>query len=170
MALSEIPMQNPETGNAETPFAIFLSFLTSPCFCRHNSITMTGKNNGILTIENYINGSFQAPLNANASADDSSFYLDVTNPSTGAVIARVCRSTKPDVEAAVAAASDAFSHSWGPPNTTIKARAAVLLRFHALVQQHADELADLIVMENGKNKTEVSTSSYVCCAVCVCEM
>jgi len=82
----------------------------------------------------------------------------VTNPSTGAVLARVCRSTKQDVDAAVAAAAHAFSHTWGgPAPNTIKARAAVLLRFHALVQQHADELADLIVLENGKNKTEVSS-------------
>lgn len=29
-----------------------------------------------------------------------------------------------------------------------------MLRFHALIRQHADELADLIVLENGKNKTE----------------
>ncbi len=37
---------------------------------------------------------------------------------------------------------------------TVKARAAIMLKLHGLIDQHADELANLIVLENGKNKAE----------------
>mmetsp|Transcript_36631 Transcript_36631/g.59797 ORF Transcript_36631/g.59797 Transcript_36631/m.59797 type:complete len:460 (-) Transcript_36631:243-1622(-) len=37
---------------------------------------------------------------------------------------------------------------------TVKARAALMLKFHALVRSNAKELAQLIVLENGKNMTE----------------
>ena len=56
-----------------------------------------------------------------------------------------------DVKKAVASASVAFE-SWS--NLTIKTRAGIMMKFHSLVQKHADELAKLIVLENGKNYTE----------------
>ncbi|KAI9175377.1 hypothetical protein H9P43_006738 [Blastocladiella emersonii ATCC 22665] len=37
---------------------------------------------------------------------------------------------------------------------TLKDRAQILLRYHALITQYADELADLIVKEHGKTKAE----------------
>merc|ERR1719203_2149761 len=36
----------------------------------------------------------------------------------------------------------------------MKARAAIMLKFHSLINKHADELARLIVLENGKNIVE----------------
>jgi malonate-semialdehyde dehydrogenase (acetylating)/methylmalonate-semialdehyde dehydrogenase len=95
----------------------------------------------IVQVDNYINGSF-VPLKS---------YLDVVNPSTGAVIGKVGISTSNDVEAAVAAANAAYP-AWSA--LTIKARASIMLKFHALVREHATELAELIVLENGKNMTE----------------
>ena len=56
-----------------------------------------------------------------------------------------------DVAIAVEAASQAFPQ-WS--SLTIKARASLMLKFHALVQAHATELAELIVLENGKNVVE----------------
>lgn len=41
---------------------------------------------------------------------------------------------------------------------TAKSRAAIMFRFHALIEQHADELADIVVKENGKNKAEALAS------------
>lgn len=41
---------------------------------------------------------------------------------------------------------------------THKARAAIMFRFHHLMEVHADELAELVVRENGKNKTEALAS------------
>jgi malonate-semialdehyde dehydrogenase (acetylating) / methylmalonate-semialdehyde dehydrogenase len=59
----------------------------------------------------------------------------------------------PDIEAAIDAAAAAFE-SWR--KQTVQARAAILLRFHTLVQDHLAELTALIVQENGKNQTEAA--------------
>jgi len=64
-------------------------------------------------------------------------------------------SNENDVNQAVEYAQQAFI-SWS--SLTVKARAAIMFRFHALVQQHADELADIVVRENGKNKAEALAS------------
>ncbi|GAX11872.1 hypothetical protein FisN_20Lh071 [Fistulifera solaris] len=96
-----------------------------------------------ITIDNYINGVFVKP--------HSNEYIPVLNPTNGATIAHVAVSNNTDVETAVASAQAAFS-AWSA--LTIKARAAILMQFHSLVRQHAQELAQLIVQENGKNITE----------------
>jgi acyl-CoA reductase-like NAD-dependent aldehyde dehydrogenase len=95
------------------------------------------------TADNYVSGTFVPP--------SSGQYLSVTCPSNGEEIGRVGLSDARDVEAAVYAAQQAFV---GWSTLTLKARAAIMLRFHALVRDHAGELADLIVLENGKNRTE----------------
>eukprot|EP00550_Attheya_septentrionalis_P001264 CAMPEP_0198286000 /NCGR_PEP_ID=MMETSP1449-20131203/5191_1 /TAXON_ID=420275 /ORGANISM="Attheya septentrionalis, Strain CCMP2084" /LENGTH=541 /DNA_ID=CAMNT_0043983619 /DNA_START=67 /DNA_END=1692 /DNA_ORIENTATION=+ len=94
-----------------------------------------------VVVDNFIGGKF-VPAKE---------YMDVTAPTCGKVIGRVAVSSRDDVEEAVAAAAKAFP-SWS--KMTTKARASVMLRFHALVEAHAQELAELIVLENGKNVTE----------------
>jgi acyl-CoA reductase-like NAD-dependent aldehyde dehydrogenase len=109
----------------------------------------------VIVINNYINGKFVEPTNHHSNSsnnNDSSSYLNVTNPSNGRVIGKVAISDHVDVNHAVQSASDAF-HNWNR-NYTIKSRAAILLKFHHLVQVHSTELAELIVRENGKNITE----------------
>ena len=96
-----------------------------------------------IVIDNYIDGVFVAP--------DSNEYMNVINPCHGSTIARVAVSNEQDVQRAVASAQAAFP-AWS--SRTMKARAAILLQFHALVREHAHELAELIVQENGKNITE----------------
>ena len=97
----------------------------------------------IIQVNNFINGAFVAP-----STDQ---YMDVQNPADGSTIALVALSHEKDVQTALDAATAAFPQ-WR--DRTIKARAAMMLKFHALVQQHADRLAELITLENGKNSTE----------------
>ena len=94
-------------------------------------------------VDNYIGGDVVPP--------SSNEYLDVINPATSDLIGKVALSTASDVHSAVSAASAAFE-SWS--GLTCKARAAIMLSFHNLVRQHANELANLIVLENGKNYTE----------------
>eukprot|EP00744_Colponema_vietnamica_P002281 GILI01003611.1.p1 GENE.GILI01003611.1~~GILI01003611.1.p1 ORF type:complete len:498 (+),score=155.97 GILI01003611.1:69-1562(+) len=96
-----------------------------------------------VTLSNYIAGAYVAP--------SSNSFLDVTNPATNEVIAKAPVSNLADVESAVRAASAAFP-AWS--GLTFKARAAVMFKFHRLIQEHADELAELIVKEHGKNKPE----------------
>jgi Aldehyde dehydrogenase family len=93
--------------------------------------------------DNYIGGRFVPPVGGG--------YMEVINPADSHTIGHVGVSTAQDVEAAVAAARGALA-AWSA--LTIKQRATAMMRFHALVQEHAQELAELIVRENGKNITE----------------
>lgn len=98
----------------------------------------------IVQVDNFIGGTFVPPKTEEA-------YLSVTNPANHETIGRVALSSNEDVDAAVASAQQAFD-SWS--KLTIKARAAIMMEFHHLVKTHANELAQLIVQENGKNMTE----------------
>ena len=77
--------------------------------------------------------------------------INVTNPATNEVLSKVPLSTKQDLDAAVAHAQTAFK-SWSA--LTIKARAALMFKLHMLINDNAQELAEIIVKENGKNITE----------------
>jgi acyl-CoA reductase-like NAD-dependent aldehyde dehydrogenase len=97
-----------------------------------------------IPLPNFINGCY--------TASKTDAILDVVSPADGSIVARVPMSTAADLETAVEAATAAFDH-WSN-GMTIKQRAAVMFRFHHLMEQHADELAAIIVRENGKNITE----------------
>ncbi|CAL9417628.1 CoA-acylating methylmalonate-semialdehyde dehydrogenase [Streptomyces sp. enrichment culture] len=71
----------------------------------------------------------------------------VTDPATGAVVTRVAFASADEVDAAVAAARDAYA-SWGV--SSLAQRTAVLFRFRALLDAHRDEIAALITAEHGK--------------------
>ena len=77
--------------------------------------------------------------------------LDVHNPGTGDVIARVPLSTAAEVDVAVEAAGAAFPEWSGLP---IKERVQVFYRYKALLEAHLDDLAALITEENGKTLAE----------------
>ncbi|MGU3665398.1 aldehyde dehydrogenase family protein [Methylobacterium sp. A49B] len=75
--------------------------------------------------------------------------FDVTDPATGEVIAKVAEGDKADVDAAVKAARRAFeSGPW--PRMTPSARGRLLHRIGDLILEHADELAALEAIDNGK--------------------
>lgn len=94
-------------------------------------------------IHNYINADFVPP--------ETGKFQPIENPANGDTIGQVGVSSAKDVNDAVKAAEAAFP-VWS--NLTTKSRAGIMMKFHALIKEHADELADLIVVENGKNKTE----------------
>uniref|UniRef100_A0A7S4N738 methylmalonate-semialdehyde dehydrogenase (CoA acylating) n=2 Tax=Odontella aurita TaxID=265563 RepID=A0A7S4N738_9STRA len=96
-----------------------------------------------IQVDNFIGGKFAAPSTGN--------YLSVLSPSTSAKVGSVGVSASSDVDTAVKSAKNAFA-SWS--SLTMKSRAAIMLKFHALVREHAREIAELIVLENGKNITE----------------
>ena len=78
-------------------------------------------------------------------------FLDVTNPATGERIARTPLSSVAEVDAAVQAASVAFP-AWRrtPPGERIQ----YLFKLKVLLEDHIDELARLVTMENGKTFAE----------------
>jgi betaine-aldehyde dehydrogenase len=79
---------------------------------------------------------------------------EVVNPATGEVIAEAPLSTKADVDRAVAAAREAFkSGVWStiPPNE----RSRALLRMADLIEERAEEIADLESADAGKPRQAV---------------
>ncbi|MGX9781973.1 NAD-dependent succinate-semialdehyde dehydrogenase [Janthinobacterium lividum] len=95
-------------------------------------------------------------------ADDGA-TIDVTNPATGAVIATVPRMGAAETRRAIASAHAAF-RLWR--KQTVKARATVLRAWHALILQHADDLALILTTEQGKSLAEakgeiVSNAAYL---------
>jgi len=74
--------------------------------------------------------------------------FDTFNPATGGVLARVAEADAEDVDRAVAAASRALKGPWG--SVTPSDRSRMLWRFADLIEQHADALATLESLDNGK--------------------
>lgn len=96
-----------------------------------------------MELQNYVNGEFQK--------SGAKEFVEVCNPATGEVISKVPLSSKADLDSAVKHAELAFP---GWSGMTTKARAAICFKLHTLIGEHAEELARLIVEENGKNITE----------------
>ena len=94
-------------------------------------------------MRNYINGTWQ-----DATAAD---FMDVVNPATGEVLGNVPLSQNADVDKAVQAASGAF-RDWR--RTPIEDRIQFLFRLKALLDEHAEEIAKLVTLENGKTFKE----------------
>lgn len=75
--------------------------------------------------------------------------FETRDPSTGEVICRVAEGDSADVDLAVRAAREAFeSGPW--PKMDASDRGRILNRLADLIEQHADELAALETLDNGK--------------------
>jgi betaine-aldehyde dehydrogenase len=93
------------------------------------------------TYELFVNGEFVAP--------ESAATLDVIDPSTTDVIARVPDASAADVARAVGAARAAFDEgAW--KDTTAQERGRILFRIAGAVRARADELAELECRNTGK--------------------
>src|ERR671914_185506 len=93
-------------------------------------------------LQNYIDGEF---VDAADGATE-----EVTNPANGEVIAEMPLSNEEDVNRAVAAAKKAFGEwSVTPPGE----RATALLKLADLIEEHADEIADLEAADAGKPRS-----------------
>ena len=90
-------------------------------------------------LNNYINGHFVPP----SSGD----YLDVIEPATGRVHARVAHSDKADVDEAVDAARAAFP-AWRSLTTADRSR--LLLRLADLIDENVERLAQAETLDAGK--------------------
>lgn len=77
----------------------------------------------------------------------SSQWRDVINPANQAVLARVPFATVDEVNAAVAAAKQAFK-SWR--KTPIGTRARIFLKYQQLIRENMQELAAILTAEQGK--------------------
>jgi len=75
--------------------------------------------------------------------------IDVINPTTGQVIAKVSEATEEDVDIAVEAAQKAFETTWGL-NASGSVRSNLLWKLAQLMERDYDELAALEALDNGK--------------------
>jgi betaine-aldehyde dehydrogenase len=93
------------------------------------------------TYQHYINGEFVAP--------QATATIEVIDPSTTEVIAKVPDGSATDVDRAVAAARAAFDE--GPwKDTTAQDRGRALFKLAQIVRDRADELAELETRNSGK--------------------
>ncbi|MBH0095696.1 CoA-acylating methylmalonate-semialdehyde dehydrogenase [Psychrobacter sp. NZS113] len=90
-------------------------------------------------VQQLINGQF---VDSNTSE-----WIDITDPATQEVIAKVPQTTDDEINQAVAAAQTAFQ-TWR--KTPITTRARIFLRYQALIREHMDELAGILTAEQGK--------------------
>ncbi|WP_102109954.1 CoA-acylating methylmalonate-semialdehyde dehydrogenase [Oceaniglobus roseus] len=90
------------------------------------------------TLHHWING---------ARVKGSGRMADVYNPATGEVQAQVPLASKAELDEAVAKAAEA-QVAWGATNPQRRAR--VMMKFGQLINEHMDELAELVSKEHGK--------------------
>jgi malonate-semialdehyde dehydrogenase (acetylating)/methylmalonate-semialdehyde dehydrogenase len=101
----------------------------------------------VVTLDNFIGGRW-----VKARTTD---FFDVHNPAVGDIIGRTPLSTGDDVDAAVQAGAAAFP-AWR--DTPVNARAQVLFRFKALLEQQFEDLARTVTTEHGKTLDEARGS------------
>jgi len=103
-----------------------------------NALSQTG-NATVPTVKLLINGEWVESR--------STEWRDVVNPATQEVLARVPFATVAEVDAAVAAAKEAFK-TWR--NTPSGTRARIMLKFQGLIREHSKRIAQILTAEQGK--------------------
>ncbi|WP_371376340.1 CoA-acylating methylmalonate-semialdehyde dehydrogenase [Thalassotalea aquiviva] len=86
-------------------------------------------------------------INGEKIRSKTNVWLDVLNPATQEVVAKVPMATKDEVDYAIANAAAAFN-TWR--NTSITKRMRIMLKFQQLLQQRSKDIAKLITLEHGK--------------------
>ncbi|MEH7826766.1 CoA-acylating methylmalonate-semialdehyde dehydrogenase [Gemmobacter denitrificans] len=86
-------------------------------------------------------------INGKMVAGTSGRFADVYNPATGEIQARVALATGAELAHAIAEAEKA-QPAWAATNPQRRAR--VMMKFGDLINQHMDELAELVAREHGK--------------------
>ncbi|MBE3032163.1 MAG: CoA-acylating methylmalonate-semialdehyde dehydrogenase [Actinobacteria bacterium] len=91
------------------------------------------------TLKNFVDGEWVAP--------QTERFLDVTDPTSGTVIAKVQLSTTADVDRAIDAANAAY---WDWRSTPPIVRARYMFKIKALLDTHHEEIARITTQEHGK--------------------
>ena len=94
-------------------------------------------------VQNYVDGAWQTPSSEDGQA--------VVNPATREELAYLPFSDEADLEAALDASNDAFE-DWR--HTAVEERVQPLFRLKELLDEHIEELTELLVMEHGKTRAE----------------
>ncbi|MGB4590281.1 MAG: CoA-acylating methylmalonate-semialdehyde dehydrogenase [Clostridiaceae bacterium] len=97
----------------------------------------------MITLKNLIHGQWVEPK--------SDRYEEVPNPATGEIMELVPISNFDDFDLAVQSAKDAYK-TWS--TTPVPRRARLMFKYQQLLVEHTEELAEMIVNENGKGLNE----------------
>ncbi|MBV4550144.1 CoA-acylating methylmalonate-semialdehyde dehydrogenase [Pseudomonas sp. SWRI102] len=103
------------------------------------NVSLTPSDTTLQTVKLLINGEWVE--------SQSSEWHDIVNPATQQVLARVPFATAPEVDAAIAAAQQAFQ-TW--KLTPIGARMRIMLKLQALIREHSKRIAAVLSAEQGK--------------------
>ncbi|XP_017848346.1 succinate-semialdehyde dehydrogenase [NADP(+)] GabD [Drosophila busckii] len=91
----------------------------------------------------------KALVNGNWVNSSNNDVFEVKNPANGEVIGQVPNMTVADAQEAICAAKQAFeSKEWR--SMTAKDRSNLLKKWHKLIEQHTDEIAEIMTAESGK--------------------
>merc|ERR1711963_987022 len=77
----------------------------------------------------------------------TSKWVDVHNPATNEVVTKVPCTTNDEMNAAVAAAKEAYK-TWS--KTSVMARQSIMFKYQDLIKKHLKDIAGLITIEQGK--------------------
>ena len=102
-------------------------------------------------VPNFISGKF--------TPSAATEFIDVTNPATNEVVARVPKSTQSELEAAVASAAEAFE-TWS--ETPVQMRQRIMLDYVQLIKRDQMKIAESITLEQGKNPTKQQNNNKSC--------
>ncbi|XP_043284117.1 probable methylmalonate-semialdehyde dehydrogenase [acylating], mitochondrial [Venturia canescens] len=102
-----------------------------------------GFSSAVPTVKMYIDGQF-----VESKATE---FTDVHDPATNQLLCRTPKSTKSEMESAVASAKSAYE-KWR--NTSVLTRQGLMLKYQALIRQHSKEIAENLVRENGKTMAD----------------
>jgi malonate-semialdehyde dehydrogenase (acetylating)/methylmalonate-semialdehyde dehydrogenase len=94
-------------------------------------------------VQNYVDGEWRTPAGADGR--------ESVNPATGESLAYVPFSTSQDINDAIQCGRDAFE-TWG--SRPVEERIQPLFEFKQLLEEHQDELAELLVKDHGKTFAE----------------
>jgi malonate-semialdehyde dehydrogenase (acetylating) / methylmalonate-semialdehyde dehydrogenase len=100
---------------------------------------------GATQVKSFVAGEFREPRAADVQVDP------IPNPATGETIAMLPYSTDQEIDEAIRTARSAFPE-WA--NMPVPERAQILFAFKAQLERHFEELALLVVHENGKTLPE----------------
>ncbi|HEY1156189.1 MAG TPA: aldehyde dehydrogenase family protein, partial [Arthrobacter sp.] len=100
----------------------------------------------VQTLQNFINGKFVTPAGTT--------LLDVVNPATGDVVAQAPVSVQADVDAAMAAAKDAF-RTW--KHVTPGQRQLMLLKLADAIEANSDELVEAQHRNTGQVRSLIAS-------------
>lgn len=95
------------------------------------------------TVNMYLDGQFVK--------SEATEFTDVHDPATNELIARTPKSTKKEMERAVASAKQAYE-KWR--NSSVLTRQGLMLKYQALIREHFHEIASNLVKENGKTMAD----------------